>query len=208
MRQVSLLMWLQRMRPINWGEDVLVVCASTLVSAGVARAGVAWNPPGTVTGAAELLKTGDAALDAGERGAAQAAYQRVVTEFPASAEAVQARRLLQALALPATMPPGAEPATPPPSAYKLAPPNRDVVIRNEPYSLRTSERLRQTAWEKLDFGVTAFIYGASLGVSLGIATRSNDAGPVVLGALSYTGASVSFLSAANPDRCDLPQALG
>ena len=196
------------MRRFNWGAVVLYVWASTLVSAGVARAGDAWNPPGTVTGAAEVLKAGDAALDAGDRGAAQAAYQRVVTEFPASAEAIQARRLLQALALPATMPPGAVPTTPPPSAYKLAPPNRDIVIRNEPYSLRTSERLRLTAWEKLDFGVTSFIYGASLGVSLGIATRSNDAGPVVLGALAYTGASVAFLAAANPDRGDLPLALG
>jgi len=189
------------------GLACLSLCGTFLALPVRARAADAWNPAVPANSAAELLRRGDAALDAGDRSAAQAAFQRVVTEFPASAEAPQARRALQAMALPATMPGGAvAPAAPP--AYTLTPPNRDIVIRNEPYSLRTSERLRLTAWEKLDFGVTSFIYGASLGVSLGVATRSADAGPVVVGALAYTVGAVVFLAAANPDRGDLPLALG
>lgn len=185
----------------------VLCCVVSLTMPGMATAADAWGAqPGTGT-AAELLRTGDEALDAGDRGRAQAAFQRVVTEFPASPEASQARRALQAMALPAAMPAG-PPSMPAPPAYTLRPPNRDIVIRNEPYSLRTSERLRLTAWEKLDFGVTSFIYGGSLGVSLGIATHSSGVGPVVLGALGYTVGSAIFLAAANPDRGDLPLALG
>src|SRR3569623_1207255 len=189
------------------GLACLSLCGAFLALPARARAADAGKPAVPANSAAELLRRGDAALDAGDRSAAQAAFQRVVTEFPASAEAPQARRALKAMALPATMPGGAvAPAAPP--AYTLTPPNRDIVIRNEPYSLRTSERLRLTAWEKLDFGVTSFIYGASLGVSLGIAAHSNSVGPVVLGALGYTVGSVAFLATASPDRGDLPLALG
>lgn len=196
------------MRRFRTGLVWVSLCSTPLAWPGVATAADGWNAPVAAT-ATELLRAGDAALDAGDRSAAQAAFQRLATEFPASAQAIEARRALQALALPAAMP--AVPPPPvaaPPAAYTLHPPNRDIVIRNEPYSLRTSERLRLTAWEKLDFGVTSFIYGASLGVSLGIAAHSNDAGPVVLGALGYTVGSVIFLAAANPDRGDLPLALG
>jgi len=155
------------------------------------------------TTAAELSRAGDAALDAGDREGARAAFERVVREFPSSPEAPGARRALRALTLtPAA--PLAVPTTAPPAVA----PNRDIVIRNEPYSLRTAERLRLTTWEKLDFGVTSFIYGASLGVSLGVATHSTDTAPVVLGALGYTVGAVAFLAAANPDRGDLPLALG
>jgi len=191
-----------------------LVCAASLAQPRVAQAADAWAAaPAPAATAAELMRAGDAALDAGDRGAAQAAFDRVVREFPGSPAAAQARRALQALALPAAMPPSAlappaAPSAPAPAAYTLRPPNRDIVIRNEPYSLRTSERLRLTAWEKLDFGVTSFIYGASLGVSLGIAAHSNSVGPVVLGALGYTVGSVAFLATANPDRGDLPLALG
>ena len=196
------------MRRSRLGLVCVLSCAIGLAPAGFARAD-GWNPPPPPTAAA-LLKAGDAALDAGDRSGAQAVFQRLVRDFPASAEAIEARRALQALALPAVMPAGtvAAPTPAAPPAYTLQPPNRDIVIRNEPYSLRTSERLRLSAWEKLDFGVTAFIYGVSLGASLGIATHANDVGPVVLGALGYTLGSVIFLAAANPDRGDLPLALG
>jgi len=197
---------------MKWLTKVVVcgmACSASLVQPRPAWAADTWSaPPAAATTAAELLRAGDAALDAGDRGAAQAAFDRVVREFPASPEAAAARRALQALALPAAMPAGAlpRPALPPDPAYTLRPPNRDIVIRDEPYSLRTSERLRLTAWEKLDFGVTSFIYGASLG--LGIAAESNDVAPVVLCALGYTVGSVIFLATANPDRGDLPLALG
>lgn len=208
------------MRSLTVGLVCGLACGASLMPPRLARAADGWTaPPAPAGTAADLLRAGDAALNAGDRGAAQAAFDRVVREFPASPEANEARRALQALALPAVMPGGAAlPAAPPTAAppavpgadmaYPQRPPNRDIVIRNEPYSLRTSERLRLTAWEKLDFGVTSFIYGASLGVSLGIAEHANDVGPVVLGAVGYTAASVAFLAAANPDRGDLPLALG
>ena len=160
-------------------------------------------PPATPTTPEELLRAGDAALDVGDRDGAKVYFLRVVREFPSSPEAIDARRVLRAMALPAATPsvlPGTYPAP--------VPPNRDIVIRNEPYSLRTSERLRLTTWEKTDFAVTSFIYGASLGVSLGLATNSDATSAIVLGAVGYTVGAVVFLGAANPDRGDLPLALG
>ena len=47
-----------------------------------------------------------------------------------------------------------------------------MVVRHEPYSLRTAERLRLTTWEKLDFGVTAFLYGMSLGLTFSLGLDS------------------------------------
>jgi hypothetical protein len=77
--------------------------------------------------------------------------------------------------------------------------------------MRTSERLRLTAWEKLDFGVTAFLYGMSVGFSYAIGLDPNDAGsatlPIALGATAYTLGAVAYLKLANPDRGDLPLAL-
>jgi len=87
----------------------------------------------------------------------------------------------------------------------------DVVIREVPYSTRTKERLRLTIWEKVDFGVTSFLYGLSVGVSFGLSSDNHDgdngATPAALGAMLYTGAAVAYLSAADPDRGDLPLAL-
>jgi hypothetical protein len=86
-----------------------------------------------------------------------------------------------------------------------------VIVRDEPYSLRTSERLRLTTWEKLDFGITAFLYGMSVGGSYSVSRNADDASevltPIALGALSYTLGSVAFLKLADPDRGDLPLAL-
>jgi hypothetical protein len=85
------------------------------------------------------------------------------------------------------------------------------VVRGEPYSLKTSERLHLSAWEKLDFGTTAFLYGMSVGFSYALSldnpTTSEAMTPIALGALSYTLGAVLFLNLANPDRGDLPLAL-
>jgi hypothetical protein len=90
--------------------------------------------------------------------------------------------------------------------------NGDVVVRDEPYSLKTSERLRLTVWEKVDFGVTAFLYGMSVGLSFSLSQDSKTASsvltPVALGAVAYTLGAVGFLQLENPDRGDLPLALG
>jgi hypothetical protein len=60
----------------------------------------------------------------------------------------------------------------------------------------------------MDFGVTAFIYGLSVGVSFSLAQGGDaSAGPPVVGALAYTAAAVIFLSTTNPDRGDLPLTL-
>jgi hypothetical protein len=87
----------------------------------------------------------------------------------------------------------------------------DVVMRGEPYSVKTSERLRLTTWEKLDFGTTAFLYGMSVGFSYALSldhpTSSEAMAPIALGALSYTVGAMAFLKLADPDRGDLPLAL-
>ncbi len=127
----------------------------------------------------------------------------MLRDHPQSAEAREARRALKILLirLPAAAP--AEPAPLPP----------EVVVRQEPYSLRTSERMRLTTWEKLDFGVTSFLYGLSVGVSYGLSVddgTNEGAGTaaMALGAVTYTLGSVGYLSLANPSRGDLPLALG
>lgn len=176
-----------------------------------------------------MLEAADAALDAGDLDRAAALYDRLVREAPTSTEASQAVRALKILsvarspssspsarAAPAT---GAAPISPLPGVPQLAEPphaagdtpNVQVIVRKEPYSTRTSERLRLTTWEKLDFGTTAFLYGLSVGFSYGLSqtpqSSDNLTAPAVLGALVYTAGAVGYLTAANPDRGDLPLAL-
>lgn len=187
------------------------------------------------------LEAADAALDAGQLDRAAQLYELIARETPGSPEAVQARRALKiltitrapspALAYPPRAPEPAAASAVPPSAPSLpatslgpvppvanaappptAPPaNGEVVMRREPYSLRTAERLRLTTWEKLDFGTTSFLYGLSVGFSYGLSLSPNDGGdaaaPAVLGAVLYTAGAVAFLSTTNPDRGDLPLAL-
>ena len=157
--------------------------------------------PAAPPSAADLLAAADAAVDAGNLNLARARYQRVVAEHPEAPEAIEARRALKVMALHA----------PPPDAAGGAQVGGDIILRHEPYSTRTKERLRLTTWEKLDFGVTAFLYGMSVGFSYGL-SLSNQASsdvlpPIAIGALAYTLAAVVFLNAANPDRGDLPLAL-
>jgi hypothetical protein len=147
---------------------------------------------------AELLRAADAALDAGDRARARALFDRLAREFPAEPEASEARRALKIF-----------PAVPPLAASPPSSPRQEeVVVRRELYSTRTAERLRLTTWEKMDFGVTSFIYGLSVGVSFSLAqSGGSSVGPPVLGALVYTGAAIAFLQLADPDRGDLPLAL-
>jgi hypothetical protein len=127
----------------------------------------------------------------------------VARDHPQSAEAREARRAMKILLI--RVPASGSPAAPPPPA--------DVVIRQEPYSLRTSERLRLTTWEKLDFGVTSFLYGLSVGFSYGLGVDEGgdeDAATaaMALGAMTYTAGSIAYLTLADPSRGDLPLALG
>jgi hypothetical protein len=161
--------------------------------------------PSVVMSPAQLLAAADAAIDAGNLDAAAALYDQLTREHPTAPEADEARRALKIITL--RRAPG-----PAPGAVAGAPPGAGaggVVIRHEPYSLRTSERLRLTTWEKLDFGTTAFLYGMSVGFSFALSEPSGDASvaPVAIGALAYTIGAVAYLNIGEPDRGDLPLAL-
>ena len=173
-----------------------------------APAGVA--EPATPAG---LLAAADAAVGAGDLPLARSLFERLAVQFPDTREASEARRALAIIAVrisPSSPTPVAAPA---PGGTAAAPSNEDdeVIVRNEPYSRRTSERLRLSIWEKVDFSVTAFLYGMSLGLSFSLSQDAHSASdvltPVALGAVVYTLGSVGFLKLANPDRGDLPLAL-
>ena len=187
---------------------VALATALGLQLAGVVRAQPvdapeAAAPAGPGETAGQQLAAADAALDAGDLARAHSLYDQVVRDHPQSAEAREARRALKILLI--RLPAGdAPPAAMPP----------DVVVRQEPYSLRTSERMRLTTWEKLDFGVTSFLYGLSVGFSFGLSKNSDGSNEgaataaMALGALTYTAGSIGYLTLANPSRGDLPLALG
>jgi hypothetical protein len=159
--------------------------------------------PSVAMSPAQLLAAADAAIDVGNLEAAAALYEQITREHPAAPEANEARRALKIIVL--RRGPTAAALVPP-----LTPPGTTgVVVRREPYSLRTSERLRLTTWEKLDFGTTAFLYGMSVGFSFALSESSTDASvaPVALGAIAYTVGAVAYLSAGEPDRGDLPLVL-
>lgn len=182
-----------------------------------AELGVAPSPAQveTVATPAGLLAAADAAVGAGDLPLARSLFQRLAAEFPVTREASEARRALAILAvraLPSDHAP--TPASAPAAggtAAAFATENGEVIVRNEPYSRKTSERLRLTIWEKVDFSVTSFLYGMSLGLSFSLSqdsTRASDVlTPVALGVIAYTLGSVAFLKLANPDRGDLPLAL-
>jgi hypothetical protein len=164
---------------------------------------------------AGLLAAADAAVGAGDLELARSLFERLATQFPGAPEANEARRALKIIAArvpPATYAPSPAPVPAAARTGALEPAeDDDVIVRNEPYSLRTSERLRLTIWEKVDFGVTAFLYGMSVGLSFALSQDANSASdvltPVALGAVAYTLGAVGFLKLANPDRGDLPLAL-
>jgi hypothetical protein len=130
-------------------------------------------------------------------------FEGIRLQFPGTPQAHDAERALWVLrALP---PPAPAPRLTPPAP----PPGRESFYVLEPYSTRTKERLRLTTWEKLDFGVSAFLYGLSTGASFGAATNSeNIVGSMVVGALLYTGLGAIYVNTAQVDRGDLPLVLG
>jgi hypothetical protein len=189
--------------------------AQAMEPAGQVAATAPAPAPAPPTTAANLLAGADAAVDAGNLELARSLYERIAGEFPGASEAVAARRSLKIIAASARPAPAdaATPSTavPAPGALGGAAAPGDVVVRGEPYSVKTSERLRLTAWEKLDFGTTAFLYGMLAGLYYGLSldnpTTPQVMAPIALGALSYTAGAVLFLKLADPDRGDLPLAL-
>lgn len=172
-------------------------------------------PAERAAGPAGLLAAADAAVGAGDLELARSLFERLAVQFPGTPEASEARRALRIIAarlLPAAQAPAPGAVGPPAGLAPTEPTeNDDVIVRDEPFSRKTAERLRLTVWEKVDFGVTAFLYGMSVGLSFALSQNANDAGgfltPVAIGAITYTLGSVAFLKLANPDRGDLPLAL-
>ena len=164
-------------------------------------------PPAPAPTPAQVLGFADAAIDAGNIDGAAALYEQIVREHPTEPEANEARRALKILGVRRAQP--QLPAAVPPASSGDG--TTGVVVRREPYSLRTSERLRLSSWEKIDFGVTSFLYGMSVGFSFSLSLDTNNAGnalpPVALAALAYTAGGIAYLQLGDPDRGDLPLAL-
>jgi hypothetical protein len=137
---------------------------------------------------------------------ARACFEELQRRFPGTPEARDADRALALMKAMAAAPPPT-PVGGVLTSRPAPPPRGDSFYLLEPFSRRTNERTRLTTWEKLDFGITAFIYGMSTGISLSLASEAEVAGPLVAGALVYTGLAVGYVSAANPDRGDLPLTL-
>jgi hypothetical protein len=164
---------------------------------------------------AQMIAAADAAVDAGNLEAAAGLYDQVARAYPDSPEAAEARRALKILIARRITP--VAPGQPPPGVAPLPPagaPAPDeggagVVVRREPYSLLTSEKLKLSTWEKMDFGVTSFLYGMSVGFSFTLSqdNSNQNVGPIALGAVAYTAGAIIYLYAGNPDRGDLPLAL-
>jgi hypothetical protein len=156
---------------------------------------------------AATLRTCDALLAEGKRAPARTCFEDLRRRYPATPEAHDADRALSLMN--ALAPPPPAPAAPPPPSPQAAPggsPESFYVL--EPYSVRTKERLRLTTWEKLDFGISAFIYGLSTGASFGGASNSdNIVAPMVVGALTYTSLAAIYMNTAQVDRGDLPLTL-
>jgi hypothetical protein len=203
-----------------------VVAVALAAAVGLSRSAFAAEPAAAVpapppvatagsTTPEGLLAAADAAVDAGSLDLARDLYQQIVAEHPQAPEASEARRALKIIAARARSTPAGVAATTAvagaPAASAAARGGDGIVLRDEPYSLRTSERLRLTAWEKLDFGTTAFLYGLSIGFSYSLSLDNPSSGaaltPIAIGALAYTAGAVAFLNLANPDRGDLPLAL-
>jgi hypothetical protein len=173
-----------------------------------APAPAAAEPAATPTG---LLAAADVAVAAGDLNLARLHFEHLATQFPNTPEANEARRALRIMAAGLSSIAPASIASSVPTAVGATAARvaeeGDVVVRNEPYSLRTSERLRLSVWEKLDFGVTSFLYGMSVGLSYALSQDSGGVSAIALGGVAYTLGSVLFLKLAHPDRGDLPLAL-
>jgi hypothetical protein len=169
--------------------------AAQLAPAGTDPAGPAAHLPRVPADAIEAvaqLRNCDELIARRDLPAARSCFERLRERHPRTAQAHDADRALRTMTALV------------PDADEL----RFFVL--EPYSSRTNERLRLTSWEKLDFGVTAFVYGLSTGLTAGLALDPNlGSAPalMVTGALFYTGLAVTYVNVAAPDRGDLPLAL-
>jgi hypothetical protein len=149
------------------------------------------------------LKACDLMVTEGKPTTAIPCFEGIRRQFPGSPQAHDAERALWVLrALP--------PLAPAPSLTPPVPPaGKESFYVLEPYSTRTKERLRLSTWEKLDFGVSAFLYGLSTGASFGLATDTdNIIGSMVVGSILYTGLGALYVNTAQVDRGDLPLVLG
>jgi hypothetical protein len=163
-------------------------------------------PAAPVSNAAVLLARCDQSVAQGERVLAHACFEELRLRYPGTPEAHDAERALALMQLMGTAPS----ATPPPATTPAPPADARNFYVVEPYSLKTKERLRLTTWEKLDFGISAFIYGLSTGASVAGAAESDSGSilaPMVVGALVYTGLSVLYVNTDGVDRGDLPLTL-
>lgn len=191
----------------HWAFATALALGIVLAAGSVASAAELEPPPDAASATpAGLLAAADAAVGAGNLELARSLFLRLAGQFAGTPQASEARRALTIMAVSASRADGTFPM--PPATGE----DGDVVVRDEPYSLKTSERLRLTVWEKVDFGVTAFVYGMSVGLSFSLSqdskTTSSVLTPVALGAVAYTLGAVGFLKLADPDRGDLPLALG
>jgi hypothetical protein len=191
------------------------VAAAVVAAAGPARADEAMPPfpqsapaapvvVAPLATAADVLAAADAAIDASNLEAAKPLYEQLVREHPSSPEAGEARRALKIIAARNNVAPAAA------DAVQRSEGGDSVVIRRETYSTRTSERLRLSTWEKVDFGSSAFLYGMSVGFSYALSSgdaEDNLLPAMTVGALTYTMGAVAYLHVGNPDRGDLPLVL-
>jgi hypothetical protein len=157
--------------------------------------------PAPAADPALALQACDLLVTEGKLVIAASCFDGIRRQFVGTPQAHDAERALWVLrALPLAPAPSLGPA--PPAAGK------ESFYVFEPYSRRTGERLRLTTWEKLDFGVSAFLYGLSTGAAVGAATDSgNIIGSMVVGSLLYTGLSMVYVNTAKVDRGDLPLTL-
>jgi hypothetical protein len=190
------------------GIAVIVLLTMGRAVPGRAESGLAGSPAPTQEALtpAGLLTSADAAIETGDLQRARALFEKLLAGFPATPEAREARRALRIMAARATPTSHASVAS-----KTTTTPGGDIIVRDEPYSLKTSERLRLTIWEKVDFSVTSFLYGMSVGLSFALSQNAHGASdvltPIALGAMVYTLGSIGFLKLTNPDRGDLPLAL-
>jgi hypothetical protein len=151
------------------------------------------------------LKACDLMVTEGRPTTAIPCFEGLRVQFPGTPQAHDAERALWVLrSLPAAPLPSLTPPGP-----AIPPAGKDSFYVLEPYSTKTKERLRLSTWEKLDFGISAFLYGMSTGLSFGLATESdNVVGSMVVGAVLYTGLAGVYVNTAQVDRGDLPLVLG
>lgn len=164
---------------------------------------------------AALLARCDELLERRLIAAARTCYEQLEGEHAGTPEARDARRALATMralvATPGRPPPGTGVVLPEGTAGTAAPGTGGRLYLLEPFSTQTNERLRISTWEKLDFGITSFLYGMSTGLSMAAAGETDSVegvvSTVVIGSLVYTGLAVAYVNLAKPDRGDLPLTL-